>query len=410
MLVGLVAFGAYLAGIVHRENMAGIAVSAVFTIVTCLPFFPVMKAAAAAGRMGSVAVFDRLCGVLGYTGVLYSLGGFEATYLAPVYIVYLTYCVVATERKLPYVTATMSFLSFSAVVVLEHLRLIPHLGVLRDYNPPFRTQLASLGTTGVLLYVSAFVAATASRAIEKGRAELERAKDKAMESDRRKSEFLANMSHELRTPLNHIIGFTELVREEAAGQLGEPQQEALGDVLKSGRHLLSLINDILDISKVEAGKQDLVLEQADVGMLLRESVRVVADGAQKAGVALEVEVGDIAQRIRVDVRKINQVLYNLLSNAVKFTPQGGRVRLICAPDGPSRLALSVSDTGVGLGKEELERVFQPFERGGAAGRSPGTGLGLAVARKLVELHGGRIWAESDGEGKGSTFHFWLPVR
>jgi PAS domain S-box-containing protein len=256
-------------------------------------------------------------------------------------------------------------------------------------------------------------------------AELRSAREKAEISNRTKSEFLANMSHELRTPLNHIIGFTELVSTGIAGEVNEQQKDFLKDVIQSSHHLLSLVNDILDLAKVESGKLKLELTDVDLRSLLENSMVMVKEKAMKHGIALAVEVDEIPDTIRADERKLKQIVYNLLSNAAKFTPDGGRIALTAtswddvkaerpAPGGdPGRfIRISVSDNGLGLNPEDLERVFQPFEQAAAPGhpKVQGTGLGLSLTRQLVELHGGRIWAESAGLQKGATFRFILPVQ
>jgi signal transduction histidine kinase len=240
----------------------------------------------------------------------------------------------------------------------------------------------------------------------------------ARAANRAKSEFLANMSHELRTPLNHIIGFTELVVDKNFGELTEIQEEYLSDVLESSRHLLSLINDILDLSKVEAGKLGVQLSTVDPRGLLENSFAVIKEKAISHGTRLTLDLDGLPDAIRVDERKLKQILYNLLSNATKFTPDGGEIVLSAkAVDEkgtrmglPDYLEISVKDTGIGLKRGDLERIFDPFEQVDSTigRRFQGTGLGLALTRSFVKLHGGKIWAESEGEGKGSTFVVLLP--
>jgi signal transduction histidine kinase len=321
------------------------------------------------------------------------------------------YYAVATDRKMPYVTATMSLACFSSIVLLELFGVLPHLGVQTGIKPQILYQAAILTVIAVILYTSAFTCSYASGIIERGRAELEKAKNRALESDRLKSEFLAHMSHELRTPLHHIIGFTELVLEEAGDRLGEAQRDELRDALKSGAHLLSLINEVLDFSRVESGRLELEEDDVDLGALLKDSLKVVEDSARNGALQVQLALGDIPQNVRVDQRRLNQVLYNLLSNAVKFTPPGGKVILDARSAEPSQVLISVSDTGIGLTGEELERVFLPFERihSREIAKYPGTGLGLSLSRKYVELHRGKIWAESLGKNQGCTFRFTIPL-
>jgi signal transduction histidine kinase len=229
-------------------------------------------------------------------------------------------------------------------------------------------------------------------------------------ADRHKSEFLANMSHELRTPLNAIIGFSEVLLQRMFGDLNPKQQEYLEDVLSSGRHLLSLINDILDLSKVEAGRMELELARFDLPQALQDTLVLVRERAARHGIDLHLEVDGRLGDIVADERKLKQVLLNLLSNAVKFTPEGGRVELRAVPtDGG--VEMSVIDTGIGIAPENQELIFEEFRQVGGdyAHKREGTGLGLTLARKLVELHGGRIWVKSQ-VGQGSTFTFSIPER
>jgi len=224
-----------------------------------------------------------------------------------------------------------------------------------------------------------------------------------------KSEFLANMSHELRTPLNAIIGFSEVLAQGMFGGINDKQTEYLHDILESGRHLLSLINDILDLSKIEAGRMDLELSEFDLPQAIQNALTLVRERALRRGIALHHVIDDQVADIRADERKIKQVLLNLLSNAIKFTPEGGRIEVRAAPaDG--LVEVSVTDTGIGIAPEDLEAVFEEFRQVGTADRkAEGTGLGLALSRKFVELHGGRISVKSQ-IGVGSTFTFTLPLR
>ena len=256
------------------------------------------------------------------------------------------------------------------------------------------------------------------------------AKGIAETADRAKSEFLANMSHELRTPLTHIMGFTELVVEKRCGKLNETQEEYLKDVLHSSRHLLSLINDILDLSKVEAGKFELEPSDISIRELLDNSLKMVKEKAMKHRIALSMDLNGTPNVIRADERKLKQVMYNLLSNAVKFTVDGGAVRLAVKqlnpvepdipcqgwegirPDAGNLIEISVTDTGIGLKKEDIGRIFHPFEQAQHSGTRTfeGTGLGLSLSKRYIELHGGDIRAESEGKGKGSTFRFVIPIE
>jgi signal transduction histidine kinase len=224
-----------------------------------------------------------------------------------------------------------------------------------------------------------------------------------------KSEFLANMSHELRTPLNAIIGFSEVLTDRMFGELNEKQEEYLKDIYASGTHLLSLINDILDLSKIEAGRMELELTEFDLPTALDNALMLVRERAQRRSLTLHKDVDAEIGQVRADERKIRQVVLNLLSNAIKFTPEGGRIEVAAVPkDG--LVEVSVSDTGVGIAREDQEKVFEEFRQVGTADKkAEGTGLGLTLCRKFIELHGGRIWVKSQ-LGGGSTFTFTIPVR
>jgi PAS domain S-box-containing protein len=229
-------------------------------------------------------------------------------------------------------------------------------------------------------------------------------------ASRHKSEFLANMSHELRTPLNAIIGFSEVLLERMFGEVNEKQAEYLQDILSSGQHLLSLINDILDLSKIEAGRMELALAPFNLPLALENAVTLVKERAGRQGVALKLDVDPRLGELVGDERKIKQVLLNLLSNAVKFTPEGGRISLTAAlTDGA--VEISVSDTGIGIAPEDQEAIFEEFRQVGGddARKREGTGLGLTLSKKFVEMHGGKIWVKSQ-VGKGSTFYFTLPLK
>jgi signal transduction histidine kinase len=228
-------------------------------------------------------------------------------------------------------------------------------------------------------------------------------------ASRHKSEFLANMSHELRTPLNAIIGFSEVLDDRMFGELNEKQAQYVRVVLNSGRHLLSLINDILDLSKVEAGRMELELGTFSLQMALENALTLIHDRAARHGLTVELTVNETLGDVVGDERKLKQVLLNLLSNAVKFTPDGGRIEVRALPANGS-VEISVTDTGVGIAPEDQEAIFEEFRQVGTdyARKREGTGLGLALARKFVELHGGRLWVKSE-VGHGSTFTFTFPV-
>ncbi|MBZ0273589.1 response regulator [bacterium] len=251
---------------------------------------------------------------------------------------------------------------------------------------------------------------TARREMER---EIMRAKETAELANTAKSEFLANMSHELRTPLNAIIGFSQILMNKDFGPLTEKQDRYVQSVHTSGLHLLNLINDILDLAKVESGKMELEPSDVNIGELLEGSLIMIREKAHNRGVAVKVDLDpDVAgKRFLADERKLKQIVYNLLSNAAKFTPGGGSITL-SATRSDGELRIHVKDTGIGILPEDQERIFLAFEQvdSSYARQVQGTGLGLTLCRNLVELHGGRIGVESQGEGTGSTFWFTIPWR
>jgi signal transduction histidine kinase len=239
--------------------------------------------------------------------------------------------------------------------------------------------------------------------------ELDRLYRELETTSRHKSEFLANMSHELRTPLNSILGFSQVLRERLFGELNEKQEEYLNDILSSGNHLLSLINDVLDLSKVEAGQVELEVAPFSLREALERGVVMVRERATQGGVQVAFSADPEVDVVDGDERRIRQVIFNLLSNAVKFTPAGGAVD-VSAAQVNGEVRVLVADTGPGLDPEDHERIFEEFQQTEAGvEQREGTGLGLALSKRLVELHGGRIWVDSE-LGKGSTFVFTLPAR
>ncbi len=296
----------------------------------------------------------------------------------------------------------LGYRSLLAVPLLRENRLLGGLVVNRSIPGTFPGEVIDVLKTFATQSALAIQNARLFREIEQKSRELEAA-------SRHKSEFLANMSHELRTPLNAIIGFSEVLAEGMFGEVNDKQAEYLADILESGRHLLSLINDILDLSKIEAGRMELEPSSFNLPAAIENTLILVRERAQRRDIRLARSVDDRLGTIRADERKVKQVLLNLLSNALKFTPEGGKVDVRARANG-GVAEVSVADTGVGISPEDQQAVFEEFRQVGASSKkSEGTGLGLAISRKLIELHGGRLWLES-ALGAGSTFTFTLPLE
>jgi signal transduction histidine kinase len=238
--------------------------------------------------------------------------------------------------------------------------------------------------------------------------ELQRLYQELETASRHKSDFLATMSHELRTPLNAIIGFSEVLYEQMSGELNEDQLAEVEDVLIASEHLLSLINDVLDLAKVEAGRMELELSQVEIPGLLLSAISLHSERASRGVVELSLTTEPEEITITADGRRVRQVVFNLLSNAIKFTPPGGRVDVSARLD-DGQVEIAVADTGPGIPPGDLEPIFEEFEQTSDGKKAEGTGLGLPLSRKLVELHGGRLWVESE-PGQGSTFRFILPIH
>jgi protein-histidine pros-kinase len=231
-----------------------------------------------------------------------------------------------------------------------------------------------------------------------------------VEASKAKSEFLARMSHELRTPLNAIIGFSELIRDAMIAPIDARYREYGGDIHNAGKHLLNIVNDILDIAKIEDGRLELREEVISIAESIEACRRVVAVMAEAASVTLIADAAQSLPRIRCDQIRFRQVLLNLMSNAVKFTPAGGEVR-VSAATGPEGVIITVTDTGIGMKPEEIAIALEPFRQieGPMSRRFDGTGLGLPLAKALVELHDGHLQIESAAE-KGTTVRVCLPAH
>ena len=291
--------------------------------------------------------------------------------------------------------------SYAIAPMLWEGRGVGTLAVSRKPPRPFSDKELALLTT---------FADQAVIAIENARLfhEIEDKSHQLATANQHKSDFLANMSHELRTPLNAVIGFSEVLLERMFGELNEKQDDYLKDILSSGKHLLSLIGDILDLSKIEAGRMELELEEFDVAAALGNTLTLIRERAQQHGIGLSLEIAEGVGALRADQRKLKQIMLNLLSNAVKFTPDGGNIS-VQARQTDEVLEVAVSDTGIGIAPADQDTVFQEFRQVGGSytNKQEGTGLGLALTRRLVELHGGSMGLHS-ALGQGSTFTFTIP--
>jgi len=467
LFMWLFAYVAYLIDSIQKDHIIGVSFCVGYLILINPPTLWILKHITRVKFYENFSVLVNFLEILGYTAIIYSLGGVNALYLSPLYCALIAYVGTVGPSKLPFTIATLCSATLSLMVGLEYFGYIPHQDPFGGRFLQGVYQFTIVLINILLLYVVAFITSytggllrqnkkrlreqnteleksrmelrMAAERLEEKNVKLKMAVDKARESDRMKSEFLANMSHELRTPLNHIIGFTELVVDKNFGDLNETQEDYLTDALHGSKHLLSLINDILDLSKVEAGKLELELSDVNLKMILENSLVMIKEKAMKHGIKLLTNMDGIPETIRADERKFKQIMYNLMSNAVKFTPDGGEIRLTAdLADGSSLLVdskgkigsegdltamshelrasrkfvrISVTDTGIGLKHEDQERIFNVFEQieTSASRKYQGTGLGLSLTKHLIELHGGRIWVESEGEEKGSTFIFTIPL-
>jgi signal transduction histidine kinase len=297
----------------------------------------------------------------------------------------------------------LGYRSLLSIPLFREQQIMGGLTVWRRQSGNFEPEIVNLLQTFATQSALAIQNARLFREIEDKGREIETA-------NRHKSEFLANMSHELRTPLTAIIGFSEVLSEKLFGELNDKQNEYMDDIVSSGRHLLSLINDILDLSKVEAGRMELDLTKFDLPTAIENALILIQERATRHGIRLEHSVDERLGEVLGDERKFKQILLNLLSNAVKFTAEGGRIDVDAALTNGA-VEISVSDTGIGIAPENQETIFEEFRQVGTdySKKREGTGLGLTLTRKFVELHGGKIWVGSE-VGKGSTFTFTLPLN
>ena len=409
---------------IQTVHFKGVSISIIFLILINPPTLWVLKRLTDRRLIEFFSLLINGLEILGYTSIIYLLGGMEAAYLTPIYAALIVYVGVVAPKKVTFIITLMCAVFFSSIVLLEYFGVLPHFATFKRPQLPFVNQITQLFAINAMLFVVGFISSYTAQIIRQTKIRLREQNIKLEKASQAKSVFLANMSHELRTPLNHIIGFTELVVDKNFGDLNEDQAEYLQDVLHSSRHLLELINDILDLSKVEAGKLELQPTPVKLRELLENSLIMVKEKALKHRIKLSHSSNGIPIMITADERKLKQIIYNLLSNAVKFTPDGGQVtisaqrynnrnqKVYAVDNGESgSVMISISDTGIGINSNDLQRIFKPFDQveTSRSRKFQGTGLGLSLTKSLVELHGGKIWAESEGEGKGSTFSFTLPI-
>jgi signal transduction histidine kinase len=420
----IAAWVALLFGAIQSNHFMGVTISILYLILINPPTLWVLKKLFDRRLIESFSLLINSLEILGYTAIIYILGGMEGAYLTPIYAALIIYVGVVAPRKLAFIIASFCSICFSIIVLFEYFGILPSFAAFNRSPLPFANQITQLFAIIAILFVVAFIASYTAELLRQNKQKLREQNIALDQANQSKSEFLANMSHELRTPLNHIIGFTELLLDKNFGELNETQEEYLNDVHNSSGHLLSLINDILDLSKVEAGKLEYRPTEVHVRKTLTNSLIMIKEKAMKSNIKTSTELDGIPESIHADERKLKQILYNLLSNAVKFTPNGGSIDLV-AKRGSDRdtrvknekislnncIQISVRDSGIGIKNEDIAKIFQPFEQveNSSSRRFQGTGLGLSLTKSLVELHGGKIWAESEGEGKGATFHIVIPI-
>ena len=424
LFMWIAAWVSLLFGAIQSTQFTGVTISILYLILINPPTLWVLKKLTDRRLIELFSLLINCLEIIGYTAIIYLLGGMEGAYLTPIYAALIIYVGVVAPRKLAFIIASFCAICFSLIVLFEYFGILPSFAAFNRSPLPFANQITQLFAIIAILFVVAFISSYTAQLLRQNKQKLREQNIALDQANQSKSEFLANMSHELRTPLNHIIGFTELVLDKNFGELNEIQEEYLNDVHSSSKHLLSLINDILDLSKVEAGKLEYEPSLVKIRDILENSLVMIKEKTLKHGINVTTDLDGIPESIHADERKLKQILYNLLSNAVKFTPKDGSICLaakrICNGDKQiqnlsnsetSYLQISVEDSGIGLKKEDIAKIFQPFEQveNSSSRRFQGTGLGLSLTKSLVELHGGKIWAESEGEGKGSIFHIMIPI-
>ncbi len=436
---------AYQVGIIRFDNFIGASFPVLLLILYNPPTLWVLKRIRNRELFRYFSFLIHLLEIIGYTAIIHFLGGIEAIYMLPVYAALIIYIGVVAPRRLPFIIAGFCILCFNLMVILEHYGLLRSYKLHPGFELPWPNQVMIMLVNISLLFVIAFIASYTASTLKKNRNRLHRqneelrlALQKASESDRLKSEFLANMSHELRTPLNAVIGFSELLSYHYPDRLDKEQNDYVQSIHVSGKHLLAIINNLLDLSKVEAGRIRMEPTEVPLRTLLKESLAMFSEKTLSRRIRLSADLAECPETIRADELRLRQIVYNLLSNAVKFTPDGGAVALsarrlvrihgewftqtgqaISVPihggqepaEGTVMQHIAVADTGIGLKKEDQERIFRPFVQadGSTSRRYEGTGLGLALTKRFAELHGGYVGVESEGENRGCTFHCLIPA-
>jgi len=439
------ALTAYLLDVINFDNFAYASIAVLYMIFINPPALWILKRIKNTNFADFFTYFISVLEIIGITAIIHSFGGIEAAFLLPIYAAAIAYVGPMEAQKKPYIIALLINICFLSLLHLEHFGILRTIKVNPDYFMPWNYQLAIMTTAVPMFFIVAFISSYTVQLLKNNREKLSRQNEdlrlaliKANESERLKSEFLANISHELRTPLHAIIGFSDLLNNHYLGELNNKQKDSVKDINSSGKHLLAIINDLLDISKMEAGKMEIDISQTNLKMLLENSLNLFGSMTQNNGIKLLSDIVDCPEIIPADERMIRQVLYNLLSNATKFTPEGGSIKVsahhlsrsnskwitkkgevLSLPlfneedkiDCRQLVRISVADTGIGLKKEYMKLIFKPFVQvdGSKSRRYQGTGLGLSLSKQFIELHKGSIWVESEGEDKGCTFHFVIPV-
>jgi len=417
-------------------NLLAITAITILIIMSVVVFFE-GKAYLSVINMTGATIFYLLRLALKKTGN-YSKASFEGMILCFVFLLYF-YISGGNEETghvwsfiLPILASFLMGSKHGLIISLIYIIVVIASGFFNfhfqaDYTFAFRIRFAfSLFTLSLLSFYISFLSENNIKkhsntnlhlkkvvtGLKQTELQLIESKENAEESNRSKSEFLRNMSHELRTPLNHIIGFSQLMQDGIPGPINSKQIEYLGDILDSSSHLLSLINDLLDIARIESGKVVMSPEAVDLQKILKETLEIYQAKANNKKLQIILNSGKIPETIIADKRKIIQILYNLLSNAVKFSNEEGLIILATNIDNTkNELIISIKDTGIGIEEKNMKLIFDSFGQVeyDVTRKFEGTGLGLALTKNLVELHGGRIWVESEGLGKGSTFIFTLPL-